>query len=349
MKIALDISPLSSGHSVRGSGFYVRHLQEALLSHFPQEKYSFFNGKSETPSEYDIFHIPYFDPFFTTLGSRISKKTVVTIHDLIPLVFPQHFPAGLKGNLIWFLQRNKLKHIAAIITDSVSSKKDIMRLVGVPEEFVHVIPLAAGTMFNGKNITEHARKSLREKYHLPEQFALYVGDATWNKNLPRLISAVKKKEIPLVMVGKALTEKVVDLGNVWNKDLLTAQLETEGVPFIQKLGFVSTEELVSLYKEASVLVMPSLYEGFGLPVLEAMSSGCPVITTKRGSLPEVAEDACFYVDAEDEQSIGKGIETILADTSLQKKLSLHGLEQSKKFSWEKTAQETMSLYNNLHK
>jgi len=349
MNIALDISPLSTGHSVRGSGFYVRHLQDAFLRYFPEEKYSFFNGRNETPKSYDILHVPYFDPFFLTLGSGVAKKTVITIHDLIPLVFPQHFPAGIRGSLIWFFQRAKLQHIAAIITDSESSKKDIIRLVGVPEELVYVIPLAAGTMFNEALITEHDAKALREKYHLPREFALYVGDATWNKNLPRLISAVKKKEVPFVMVGKALTEKTVNPGNIWNKDLGTIQSETEGVPFIQKLGFLSTEELALLYKVASVLVMPSLYEGFGLPVLEAMSSGCPVITTKRGSLPEVAQDACYYVDAEDEESIGKGIETVLGDRSLQKKLSLQGLEQSKKFSWKKTSQKTMNVYNSLKK
>ncbi len=114
-----------------------------------------------------------------------------------------------------------------------------------------------------------------------------------------------------------------------------------------KLGFVSKEDLVKIYNLATTLIMPSFYEGFGLPVLEAMQSGCPVITTKKGSLPEVAGEAAYFVDPADTSSIEKGIREVMEDPALKQKLSERGLEQAAKFSWEKTAKETVGVYEKV--
>lgn len=350
MNIAIDISPLTTGHflqhRVRGTGFYLEHLRDALLQFFPQHQYSFFQRGEAIVKDATIVHFPYFEPFFPTLPFRKKRKQIVTVHDLTPLVFPKHFPPGIKGNIRWLLQKRALVRSDAIITDSESSKKDIIRFVGVPDTKVHRVYLAAGEEFRQVD-KRKTKKTLHDKYGLPDRFALYVGDATWNKNLPRLIKAVKKIRIPLVMTGKALLDKNIDVHNMWNKDLIEAQTLAENDTSIIRLGFVPAEDLVSLYNAATVFVMPSLYEGFGLPILEAMACGCPVVTSKEGSIPEVAGDAAFFVDAYNIDSIAAGIEEVFLSAALQKTLSAKGLEHYRKFSWKKTALDTVDVYKSV--
>lgn len=345
MKIAIDISPLQTGHKVRGVGFYLENLKKSLLQNFPEYDYIFFSRGANLDKTIDVVHYPYFDPFFLTLPFFKHHKIVVTVHDLTPLVFPKHFPAGVKGKFKWELQKFNLQRADAIITDSIASKKDIIKIAGISEEKISVAYLAAGEDF--KKVEHRSLKidGIRKKYNLPDKFALYVGDVTWNKNLPRLLKAIKKSNIPLVMVGKALVEKKFDKENVWNKNLKEVQELVDNT--ILRLGFVPTEDLVILYNAATVFVMPSIYEGFGLPVLEAMQSGCPVITTHGGSLKEVAKDAAYVVDEYDIDSIANGITQVFQSSSLQKELSIKGLHQAKKFNWKKTAEETVSVYKKV--
>jgi glycosyltransferase involved in cell wall biosynthesis len=345
MNIAIDVSPLQTGHSIRGTGFYINHLKDALLEYYPKNIYHFFSKKEKLLKNIDIVHYPYFDPFFLTLPFWKRYKTVVTIHDLTPLVFPKDFPPGKKGIVKWQVQKANVKRMDAIITDSFSSKRDIERICKIPANAIHVVYLAAGEQY--KKITKDAKETIRKKYRLPKEFALYVGDATANKNLPRLLSAMNSIEKPLVMVGKTIAEEKIDEKNIWNKSLLEARKLIKNNPLIQTLGFVPNEDLVGIYNAATVFVMPSLYEGFGLPVLEAMASGCPVITTKEGSLAEVAGEAAYYVDAYDSQAIGNAIVTVMDTPNLQKELSEKGLIQVRNFSWEKTAQKTMEIYEKV--
>lgn len=352
MKIAIDVSPLQTGHKVRGVGFYLQHLKDALIKYHSEEKYFFFTDKSEIPSNTDIVHYPYFDPFFITLPFLKKYKTVVTVHDLTPLVFPDHFPAGIKGNLSWQIQKRNLRKADAIITDSDSSSKDVQKYTNLSLEKIHTVYLAAGEEFcrikNHPTGTGESRiKEINKKYNLPEKFILYVGDVTWNKNLPSLIKATKQVNIPLVMVGKSLVQTNFDKTNAWNKDLVEVEKLTENDGLFIKLGFVPTEDLVAIYNIATVFVFPSLYEGFGLPVLEAMQSGCPVVTTKGGSLGEIAGDAAYYVEELSIDSIANGIDKVSSSKKLQEKLSKKGLEQAKKFSWEKTAEQTINIYKNI--
>src|ERR1035437_9696090 len=133
------------------------------------------------------------------------------------------------------------------------------------------------------------------------------------------------------MVGKSLVSQEYDKNSPWNADLNRVNELTKGDSNIMRLGFVSMEELVQIYNLATVFAMPSLYEGFGLPILEAMACGCPVVTSKEGSLPEVAGEAVMYVDAYDMDNISAGIQKVFKDENLQKELSEKGLEQVKKF------------------
>jgi glycosyltransferase involved in cell wall biosynthesis len=360
MKIAIDISPLETGHKVRGVGFYLKHLKNALISYHPEHRYYYFTQKSEIPADADIVHYPYFEPFFITLPVFKKHKTIVTVHDLTPLVFPKHFPVGIRGNISWQIQKFNLKKSDAIITDSFSSQKDISKYAGIPATKIHTVYLAAGEEFrqtarfaarraNGPLRSEASNRQTEiiKKYNLPEKFVLYVGDVTWNKNLPRLIRAMKQINIPLVMVGKSIVQKDFDKTNVWNQDLVEVQKLTDGDSRFIKLGFIPTEDLVVIYNSAAVFIMPSIYEGFGLPIIEAMQSGCPVIAAEGGSLPEIAEDAAYYMDNYDTESIAKGIEKVISSKKLQEELSKKGLEQAKKFSWKKTAEKTIAVYKKV--
>jgi len=350
MKIAIDISPLKSGHylqhRVRGTGFYLQNLKASLEKYYPENKYIHFSRGDSLDRDVDVVHYPYFEPFFLTLPIFSKNRKIVTVHDLIPLVFPEHFKPGLKGMLKWQLQRLSLLNADAIITDSESSKKDIVKYVGVNSEKVRVVYLAAGSDFKIINSKEKI-ENVREKYNLPEKFILYVGDVTWNKNLPRLMEAVFKINTPLVMVGKALAEEKIDTQNPWNKDLVKVQKLAEKNQNIFRLGFVPSGDLVSLYNAATLFVMPSIYEGFGLPVLEAMACGCPVVTSRGGSLAEVVGEAGKYVDPYDVDSITRAISEVFNNPNMQKELSQKGIIQAKKFTWNKTANETMDVYKNI--
>lgn len=347
MNIAIDVTPLESGHNVRGVGFYLNHLKNAFETDYHEHKYLFFTGQAPEKGV-DIIHYPYFDPFFRTIPLRKRIPTVVTVHDLTPIVFANHFPAGIKGNLIWQFNRYLLKNVDGIITDSHSSTEDVLHLIGLSKDKVHTVYLAAGEEFKQKKISAAERKRLQDSYHLPEKFALYVGDVTWNKNLPRLLKSAIKANIPLMLIGKAISEKDYDRNHPWSKDRVKVQqLIENNRSLLYPLGFVSNEDLVSLYNLATVFVMPSLYEGFGLPVIEAMQSGCPVITSKEGSLPEVGGDAVYYIDAYSEESIVNGLQEVFNTQKLQRELSVKGIEQAKRFSWKKTAEKTITVYSSI--
>jgi glycosyltransferase involved in cell wall biosynthesis len=348
MKIAIDVSPLKSGHKVRGVGFYLENLKKSLIKYYPQNDFLFFDDISSIPNESEVIHFPYFDPFILSLPSKNEKKTVVTVHDLTPIIFPKHFPPGLRGNIKWQIQKRRLRKVDAIITDSNSSKKDIEKIVGADPSKVSVVYLASSDNFKKIEDIKNPPKLFREN-KIPESFILYVGDVTWNKNLPKLLEAVKQTDLTLVMVGKAIVNKDFDKNSAWNKDLVRVQKLIEGDSRFIPLGFVSNEDLNYLYNTAVCLVMPSLYEGFGLPVIEAMQAGCPVITSRKGSLPEVGGDAVLYIDPENIDSIKEEIINLSKDNKLRDELSNKGLERANKFSWKKTAEKTIEVYEKLGK
>ena len=345
MKIALDITPLdsTSPHRVRGSGFYLKHLKESLIQYVDKEELIFFTRGEKLPNDVNITHFPYFEPFFLTLPSKNSTRTIVTVHDLTTIKFRNNFPSGIKGSLKWHLQKRRLKKADTIITDSFSSKKDIAEIISFPEKKIKVIPLAAGKVF--KRVSFEQIQQIRKKFSLPEKFVLYVGDVTWNKNLPRLLKAVRKLNIPLILVGKSIASNDFDRTNSWNNDLIEVQNIITSSDKFKALGFVNDHDLVALYNASTLFAMPSLYEGFGLPVLEAMSCGTPVITSGEGSLPEVAGDAAIFVDAHSIDDIAENINKVFTNENLIRELSDKGLERARKFTWEKTARQTLSVYH----
>lgn len=349
MRIAVDTSPIDSysksAHKVRGVGKYINLLKNNLERFDSKNTYIFTPYTDKVES--DIVHYPYFDPFFITLPLVKKRKTVVTVHDVIPLVHKKEFPVGLRGEAKLQVNKFLLNKCDRIITDSYASQEDIQTVLNVPIDKIFPVYLSVDDFYAKKQITLTDKKDLIRKYLLPEKFVMYVGDVTWNKNLPRLVEAVKLTQVPLVMVGKAILEPRFDIHNPWNKDKVKVMIGTQNDPNFIKLGFVPDEDLALLYNIAQALIMPSLDEGFGLPILEAMRSGCPVVTSRFGSLPEVGGDAVLYVNALDINDIKSGIHQITTDESLRNKCIEKGYTQAAKFSLKKMVQDTVKVYESV--
>ena len=169
MNITIDSSPLHNDHKHRGIGYYTKYLIESLRQYEPTHVYTLFTRKESIPKDADIVHYPYFDPFFLTLPIQKSKPIVVTVHDLIPIVYARHFPAGLVGRTKWLLQRTALQGADVVITDSEASKHDIVAHCGLPDTTVHVIPLASSAGYHVVRRRD-ALDTTRIKYQLTPEF-----------------------------------------------------------------------------------------------------------------------------------------------------------------------------------
>ncbi|MFZ5845207.1 MAG: glycosyltransferase family 4 protein [Patescibacteria group bacterium] len=345
MRIALDTTPLSTKHNLRGAGAYTRLLIEALKRYDKENSYYFFTRGQKIPKNVDLVHYPYFEPFFLTLPLFKSFPTVVTVHDLIPIAWANHFPRGVRGEIKWQIQRLALKSARVVITDSYASRRDIVKYAGIDKEKIKVIYLAPAEIYRRiQNQKEFLRVS--QKYRLPDTFILYVGDVNWNKNLLGLLKALailKNKKNKLVLVGKAFfAENIIEVKEI-NRRVQEFSLEDRVI----KLGFVPEKDLVAIYSSARVYVQPSFAEGFGLPVLEAMACGCPAVVARASSLQEISGPATT-VDPQNPDDIASGIKRIWeSDADTYRALSQQATEWSKKFNWEKTARETIAVYEKV--
>ncbi|MCJ7804127.1 glycosyltransferase, partial [Patescibacteria group bacterium] len=208
MKVAIDVSPLKNDNRYRGVGIYTKQLVKSLQSlNISGFSCQLIENKAMAEDS-DLIHFPFFDPFFLTLPLKKTKPTIVTIHDVIPLIFPKHFPLGLRGSLKFQAQRFSLKSVRGVITDSQNSKKDIIKYLNFPQEKIYVVPLAPSENFKVME-NQSIFNEVRKKYHLPEKFVLYVGDVNYNKNIPGLIRAFARieKNLKLILVGKAFEDE----------------------------------------------------------------------------------------------------------------------------------------------
>ena len=334
-KIAVDTGPLKSGDKYRGIGMYTKELLNAL-------KLEGVDAFHSNVSDYDTVHFTRFNPFLVSLPFKKSRKVkyVLTIYDLIPLIYPKHYPSGIKGFINWQINKSLIrKNVDAIITISETSKKDICRFIGVNPDKVHVAYLAPRSIF--KPMTDNKLlASVRDKFNLPEDFALYVGDVNYNKNIPVLIEACRQAKFPLVIVGKQAAE-------IEKMDLNHPELEhLKGINWDSTIrpGFVPDEDLVKIYNLATLYIQPSLYEGFGLPLVEAQAVGIPVIASKTQALVEIAGDSVLFVDPKDAKNFAEEIIHVVQDKTLRDDLIRKDFENAKKYSWEKTAKDTLKVY-----
>jgi len=342
MKIALDISPIKTGHKIRGIGSYTEKLTRELQKYKDQVELELFENPNSPPPA-DVIHYPYFDLFFHTLPFRATTSRVVTIHDVIPLVFPDYFPVGVKGYLSFFFQKMALRNVNAVICDSENSKKDIISKLSYPSEKIHPIYLAPGENFK-KISNKKLLDEVSKRFNLPSNFILYVGDVNWNKNIPNLLKAVKLAKVNIVMVGSALVDK--NLVQTEGIDKLIKELGISSQ--ITRTGYIEENDLIAIYNLAECSVLPSFYEGFGLPVVESMACGTPVICSNVASLSEIAKDIAIFCDPTDSQDIADNISAVL-NLSPQKleSLSTKLIRYTAKFSWQKVAKQTIKVYESV--
>lgn len=353
MKVAINVFPLKSAHKDRGIGYYTKNLTEYLKKDetIQVEEFTDLNKVKNA----DIVHYPWFDLYFHTLPFRKIFPTVVTIHDVIPLIFKKHYPVGLKGRINLALQKISLGNCKHIITDSEISKKDISIYLKIQNEKISVIPLAADRDYKIQNDTKLLH--IKRKYHLPDQFLLYVGDVNWIKNIPfliegfnRILKGTANPGLKLVLVGGVFLKRVENINHpeleslkLVNRLISKFSLEDKVI----RPGNLEKQELISFYNLATVYVQPSLYEGFGIPVLEAFACGTPVVCSNSGSLPEIGGDAAIYFSPDKIDQFVAIIIDLLQNKSLQSKLSKLGLSRAEKFTWEKTARLTKQVYEKI--
>jgi glycosyltransferase involved in cell wall biosynthesis len=267
---------------------------------------------------------------------------IVTIHDLSFFVYPQHHTEANYQ----FVTRNvhqAARRASFIIADSESTKRDIMRFLHVPEERIEVIYLAAGDGFDEKRYPETIAQ-IKNKYRIKKPYFFAVGSIEPRKNLTSALISFKA----LTETKKIDYQFVVAGGKGWkNEAFFQVSRKLSLGEHLVLTGYVPEEDLPALYQGAEVFVYPSLYEGFGLPVLEAMSSGTPVITSNASSLPEAAGDAALLVNPKETFDLYKAMEALVMDPALRAELKEKGLKQSKKFTWEKTALETLEIYRKV--
>lgn len=345
MKIIIDAAPLKSGHKTRGIGQYTRCLVTALEK-VKSDQRIILTSKINSISDVDLIHYSYFDLFHSKLPFyKPAPCEVITIHDLIPLKLPSYFRLGFRSRINLCYQKWKIKRIDAIITDSECSRRDIVSLLRISPNKVYVVYLGVDERFQPKS--EKSMRLIRDKYKLPSEFLLYVGDINPNKNLACLVEAIGDlKNITLVIVSRALKDKsALEAKKLYS---LIDKLNIESrIIILSDLAMDSTNELACLYSLATVYVQPSLYEGFGLPILEAMACGTPVVSSNMASLPEVVGEAGLLVEPT-KSGLIFGIKKMLNSENIRRKYSDLGLARSKLFTWENTARQTLKIYEKVY-
>jgi len=343
-KIAIDISPLNDGNSVRGVGYYTKNLVSALQTEVKTNP-DFRNfqvdliTQKQSSTDFDLIHYPYFDPFKNTLPAKKNIPTIITIHDLIPRQFKSHFPVGLKGEIVWQIQRYLARRSDYIITVSHYSKYIIADLLNFPADHIYVTHEAADFTF--KPIKDKKILStIKTKYRLPDKFILFVGDINWNKNIPALVKACLQLKYPLVIVGSAAASKVPV--HPWTKDI--HWLQSQHSPLLILTGFVPDADLPAIFNLAAVYCQPSFAEGFGLPVVQAMQSGTPVVYSQEASLPEIMDQNGEFFDPYRSGSLETALKKLWENDGLRNDFRKLGLKRSQIFNWQYTALQTLTLY-----
>lgn len=281
----------------------------------------------------DLLHVPYFAP-----PLRAAMPTVATIHDLIPLLLPAYRGGRLVQGYMAVVSR-AARRCALILADSDASRRDIVAHLDVAAERVRTVYLAADTIFRPQPAATVA--ALREKLGLPDRFVLYLGGFDSRKGVDTLLRATSQSsgDWPLVIAGKLPAS---DSSFAPDPRLLAARLGLgERVRF---LGWVEESDKPALLSAATLFVFPSRYEGFGLPVLEAMACGTPTVTTTASSLPELAGDGAVLVPPDDPTALAATLDTLMSDAPRQQALAQRGMAQAAQFSWQRCAAESVAAY-----
>lgn len=323
-KIYLPVSETADMPKKRGNWNYIIIKNQKFWTATKLSKKLFLDR-----GKLDVFFSPtHYLPLFTGVPSVISILDLSYIH--FPNLFEKKDLYQLK-----FWGGYSVRKASKIVTISQASKNDIISFYGVKDSKVEVV-------YPGiKEMNTKVKVNIKTKYGLDKDFILFVGTLQPRKNISRLIEAfslIKDKYIDLAIIGK----------KGWMFGEILAAPQKFGVPDrVKFLENVADEDLPSFYQRATCFVLPSLYEGFGLPILEAMQNGCPVITSKVSSLPEAGGDAAIYVNPLDTLDIVAKIDKVLSDEKLRESMIEKGYEQVKKFSWEKAAKKTLAVLKSV--
>ncbi len=298
----------------------------------------------------DLYHIP-----LNRVPLLMPKPYVVTIHDMASLLFSER--EGIRANIYrWRFQRG-LRRAACVIAVSASTRRDVQNSLGIPGERVRLVYSAPDPEFlrhghaadaraAGPQTEERERQRVLERYQIHYPFLLYAGNIRPQKNIPRLVEAfaVAKNELAAHPIYKDLRLIIIGDDISHNPAVRRAFLHSRVESGARFLGFVPLDTLRVFYECAEAFVFPSLYEGFGLPPLEAMAVGTPVITSNVSSLPEAVGDAAMLVNPENVFDIARGIREVLLNTELKAELVRRGKERVSRYSWERTAREVLEIY-----
>jgi glycosyltransferase involved in cell wall biosynthesis len=374
VKIAIDTRRIRDF----GVGTYIRNLLQALSSVAAQHQYALICAPEDTPLfahlpanfetvpyvrrdssrvdhfelprlirrlRADVTHVP-----FHRIPLLLEKPYAVTIHDLSSLFFDD--ASGFLHAARTFRLRRGLKRAGGIIAVSGATRRDIMTLVPAAAERIRLIYNAPDPLFlrhDEAGPAQPERHRILERYQIRYPFLLYAGSIRPQKNIPRLIEAFAVArsglehhpvyhDLRLIIIGDEISR---------HPDVRRAVIQSRVEHCVRFLGFIPIETLCVFHALATAFVFPSLYEGFGLPPLEAMASGTPVIASAVSSLPEVVGGAAMLVNPENVFDIARGISEVLLNDELRKELTVKGRIQASRFSWEQTATEVLQLYEDI--
>lgn len=287
----------------------------------------------------------WFCPLHKSYISNIDVPSVVTIHDVLHTEYPYFVPGGLDENNRYYHQF--APSFTKVITVSHFSRNAIANHLPIPKEKIHAIHLNAPAIF--ERAPAHAqRKRVKQKYQLPDRYALYPSSYNPHKNHQNLLKAIlilRKKyntSIPLVLTGFA------DKNNGIYQSVLRFIRDHSLEGDIHVLGYVKPDDMPSLYWNSSFLVYPSLYEGFGIPLVEALKAKKPIVCSNKGSIPEIAGDAALYFDPESPEDIASKMKSMLNPSTRERLRKMSSL-RSKQFSWKRTAAETLNVFRSVVK
>jgi glycosyltransferase involved in cell wall biosynthesis len=276
-----------------------------------------------------LLHAPHYN-----LPWAMAAKTIVTVHDLIHLKFPDYWPSALARGYAHFFFHHVVTKAKAILTVSENTKRDLIDMLSIPAERI-TVTYNAVSHDRFQRLDPSALEAF-ERLHLPKDYLLYVGNLKEFKNVRRLVEAYRrlrsmKADCPvLVLAGRNFMPGF--------------EKELASVPGLIWIGEADRDLLPCLYRNALAFLFPSLYEGFGLPPLEAMASGTPVMCSNRASLPEVVGDAALMIDPEKTEEMTAAMARLIDDSLLRKDLAARGLRQAARFSWETMTQQTLAAY-----
>jgi len=293
----------------------------------------------------DVVHVPHL--FWLPRG--LSCPYVLTVHDLLEHMYGSRNASSFRRSLHFYLTRRVLRRAARVIAVSQFTRNEIEKLLAIPDARIEVVYNAIDERFLHGHATEADRELIAQRYLVNHPFILYAGAIRPHKNVVRIIEAFSALKSELQKQEQYPDLKLIIIGDdLSSHPRLRRTVVRSGVQNdVRFLGFVPIEVLRIFYDVAKVFVFPSLYEGFGLPPLEAMAHGTPVVTSNTSSLPEVAGTAALLVNPENVFEIRRGLQRALLDSALRDRMKERGYEQAKKFSWTTSVARILEIYREV--